>query len=163
MTMFDVPAITSGAMGFNVSVFIHESTPSLWQCNIRRTVKPPPYWTYYLPFQAARGHTRRVHSGSGVISSRQSCLGKPLQPSPHHRNWESFGQPRGRDCLQRMVRWQVCSLGVVKFLKVPFLQLSTDLITKVNDQPRIFPVASIWSCTVASNLKNATSMCCSKF
>ena len=61
---------------------------------------------------------------------------------------------------QKSDQWKV---GVIKFFKVPFLQqFSTDLTPKVNDLPRIFSVASIWSCTVASNLKNASSLCSSK-
>ena len=55
-------------------------------------------------------------------------------------------------------------LGVVKFFNVPFLQqFSTDLTPKVDDQPKIFPAASICSRTVASNIKNASSLWSSKF
>ena len=57
-----------------------------------------------------------------------------------------------------------CSLGVVNSKKLSSSNLfSTDFGLKVTDQPRIFPVASIWCCTVASNLENASSLCSSKF
>ena len=57
-----------------------------------------------------------------------------------------------------------CRIGVVNSKKLSSSELfSTDFGPKVTDQPRIFPAASIWSCTVASNLKNATSLPCSKF
>ena len=56
------------------------------------------------------------------------------------------------------------ALGVLNSKKLSISELfSTDFGPKVIDQSRIFPAASIWSCTVASNLKNATSLCCSKF
>ena len=75
-------------------------------------------------------------------------------------NWqkrlEKFPEP-----LKASNIWVV---GVVNSKKLSRSELfSTDFGPKVTDQPRIFPAASIWSCTVASNLKNATSLCCSKF
>ena len=58
----------------------------------------------------------------------------------------------------------VPQIGVVNSKKLSSSELfSTDFGPKVTDQPRIFPAASIWSCTVASNLENASSLCSSKF
>ena len=57
----------------------------------------------------------------------------------------------------------ICPLGVVNSKKLSSQELvSTDFGLKVTDKPRTFPAASIWSCTVASNLENASSLCCSK-
>ena len=54
-------------------------------------------------------------------------------------------------------------LGVVNSKKLSSSKLfSTDFSPKVTDQTRIFPAASIWSCTLPSNLENATSVCCFK-
>ena len=58
----------------------------------------------------------------------------------------------------------ISSLGVVNSKKLSRSELfSTDFGPKVTDRPRIFPAGLIWSCTLASNLKNATCLCCSKF
>ena len=72
---------------------------------------------------------------------------------------------RHRRCADRLWKGKTNStVGVVKFFKVPFLQqFSTDLTPKVTDQPRILPVASIWSRTVVSNLKNGSNLWSSKF
>ena len=68
--------------------------------------------------------------------------------------------------LQKIIFKEVLllSLGVVNSKKLSRSELfSTDFGPKVTDRPRIFPAGSIWSCTVAWNLKNATCLCCSKF
>ena len=55
-------------------------------------------------------------------------------------------------------------VGVVNSKKLSSSKLfSTEFGPKLTDQPRIFPVASIWSCTVASNLQNASNLWSSKF
>ena len=115
--------------------------------------------------------------GTGPWRHQQPNLPRPRR-NPRSSHSSTYRQP----VQQLQTRGKACFLGLFNASISTFLFLkrmhfyvinskklssqevvSTDFGPNVTDQPRIFPAASIWSCTVASDLENASSLCSSKF